>query len=359
MTYLGIALSGLTALALSTALSEDRFSSVASKAIGSTEVSPLQSQEKKAPKRPPLIPPKRLVAVQFIDIKLTKGSSPNTVGFGFGAGNTSGGGAQSDGDIVVTNTANFAAGMGNVMITSLTDSNGFLVVDLPATPSPGTDPEGETPELVLRAVITDMSCRKRSGGLLIGDLSGGQGQYENKVTMDVRLVDPATNLVVDSVKATGRKTSKSSIFGATKYSSLNTSTKILDLSYRDFEDSPLSEAARLATQDAVKKLIEKAQKRPWEARVVKVVVIEEGYEFYLNVDGDCGLQEGDQLELLQLGDPLIDPKTNRALGRARKAVGTVIVIAADGESVLCRLKDSASKSDLEDPAKSLIVRQRR
>lgn len=124
------------------------------------------------------------------------------------------------------------------------------------------------PDVLLRAVVIDVSCRKRSVGLALGDLGGGQGQFENKVVMDVRLVDPVTNLVIDSVKATGKKTSKSSIFSLAKESNFDPTNKVLDLSYSDFEASPLMDAARLATEDAVKKLIEKSQRRPWEAKVI-------------------------------------------------------------------------------------------
>lgn len=325
----------------------------------SANVALFSVQDKEAKKRPPLIPPKRLVAIASIDIKLTTGPAPNKVSFGAGLNNASASATAADGYIDIPNPSDFGEGLTDVMITSLTESKGFSVVDLPAGAAPGTgSPDEAVPELLVKAVIVEMSCRKRSGGLSIGDISGGHGQYENKVTMDVRLVDPVTNVVVDSVKATGRKTSKSSIFGAKTYlgSIWDPNTKILDLSYGDFEDSPLAEATRLATQDAAKKLIEKAQKRPWEAKVIKVVQEDSGPEFYLNVGGDCGLKVGDKLNLLQLGEPIVDDKSGKVIGRTRsKLVASVEVLTLDEASVVCKVPSGAEPPILDEAA-SYVVR---
>lgn len=314
-----------------------------------------QAKDQRTQRRPALIPPKRVVAVQSIDIKLTKASGTGGASLGIGVGNASAGGSQSEGEITISNTQDFSEGVGAAMITSLTESKGFQVVDLPQSLQPSgmngtaqpTSSEQATapgdaevqPDLVMRAVITNMSCRRRSGGLSIGDLSGGQGQFENKVTMDVRLVDPLTNLVVDSVRATGRKTSKNSIFGATKFSTYNPAEKLLDLSFADFQESPLAEATRLATEDAVKKLIAKAQQRPWEAKVIQFVEEENGLEIYLNATAETGLREGDELVLIQRGEPITDKASGKVIGRKRDVtLGTVVVILADAERVICRSK---------------------
>lgn len=323
------------------------------------------NQKQETPPRPPLVPPKRTVSVQSIEVKLTKGSTPTGVGMSIGFGNTSTSGSQSDGEIEISDPQEFASGVQAVMMTSLSESKGFLVVDLgdPSMPTAsGTMPpaddsqtSGPESELLLRAVITDMSCRRRSGGLAIGDLSGGQGQFENKVTMDVRLIDPLTNIVVDSVRATGRKTSKNSIFEATKYSVWDPTSKILDLSYKDYEDSALAEATRLATQDAVKKLIEKSQKRPWEARVIKIIEENGELEFYLNVGPDCGLMVGDKLELLLQGDPILDEKTEKIIGRSRpKKLGVLEVFNVQEQNTICKFARGSVTSDI--PESNLIVR---
>jgi len=326
------------------------------------------NQKQKVPPRPPLIPPKRTVSIHTIEVKLTKGSGPIGVGMSIGFGNTSSSGSESDGEIEISDPQEFSDGVRAVMMTSLSESKGFLVVDDGESSIPGgsgtTPPAGEAPaagpgsELVLRAVITDMTCRRRSGGIAIGDLSGGQGQFENKVTMDVRLIDPLTNIVVDSVRATGRKTSKNSIFGATKYSVWDPATKILDLSYKDYEDSALAEATRLATQDAVKKLIEKSQKRPWEARVIKIIEENGELEFYLNATEDTGLRNGDELELIQQGESIIDESSGKVLGRKRDVLlGTVLVVLTDDERVICRATSKVTSHTT--PNNSLVVRQKR
>lgn len=298
-----------------------------------------QSTTSKDEKLP--IGPKRTVAVTSFDVKIGA-SNPTTFTFGGGLNNNSGSGGATNGTIAIPNAAEFGSGLTEVMITVLTDTKAFTVIDVPAPSQLGgaTAPTtGDLPQYYMKAVVSEVSCRERSGGINFGGLGVGQGQYENKVTLDVRLIDPTTNVVIESVKATGKKTSTSSMFGGSyAFGSIyDPDTKVLNLSYGDFESSPLAEAARLAIQDAATKLRDKVGKRPWESAVLKVMQEDSGLELYLNLPGDCGLKVGDKLELCRYGEEILDPKTNLPVGRTRpKVMGTVEVFMTDADRVICK-----------------------
>jgi len=281
------------------------------------------------------IGPKRTVSVHSFEIKLGVGS-PTTFTIGGGSGNTAASSATMTGTIAVPNPADFGAGLSDVMITVLTESNAFTAIDLPNAHDVGAAPViADRPQYLIKAVVTEISCRERSGGITIGVFGGGQGQYENKVTLDVRLVDPLT-----SMKATGKKTSKGSMFGLAKFSGgscWDPVTKVLDLSFSDFQSSPLAEAARLAIEDSVKKLKDKVAKRPWEAAVLRIVPEKAGLEIYLSLPGDCGLNIGEKLEICRYGDGIVDPKTGQVVGRTRpKPFGLVEVFMTDTDKIICK-----------------------
>lgn len=309
--------------------------------------------------------PKRSVAVFSFEIKVNpSGSDSFSLGGAFG--DSYGSAATSIGTISIPDPSEFGSGLADMMITGLTESKSFVVIDLPRPREAvdlGGPPETELPpvrpQYWLKASVTEVSCRRKSGGINIGGVGGGQGSYENVVTLDVRLVDPVTHEVIESVKSTGKKTAKSSIFSASKYaggSIWHPATKVLDLTFADFQSCPLAEAARLAIADAVKKLGERAAKRPWEATVVHVSRDGGNTEIYLNVRSDCGLVVSQILELSVQGDKILDPETGLVIGRTRpKFVGRIAVSRLDADIVICKPVESlAQNTDLVQPG--LIVR---
>lgn len=317
---------------------------------------------------PQIVGPKRTVSVFSFDIKIGISSGGPDLTIGAGGGNVSGGGAATPVTIAIPNAVEFGAGLGDIMASALTESKAFVVLDPPAATTgtigvgaPEVNPAGDAPlpQYLLRAVLTEISCNLKGGGINISVLGLGQKSFENKVTLDVRLVDPTTNVILDTVKATGKKTSKSAVWGANK-DKLDSSGwpigKVYDLSFSDFESSPLAEATRIAIEDAVKKLIDKANKRPWEAMVARIMEEETGQELYLNLDEDCGLKVGEKLELLMQGEPILDPVSKRVTGRTRaKPLGFVEVFQVDAESVICKPLDSLKESPIQ-AERPLIVR---
>lgn len=312
----------------------------------------------------PIKGPRRTVLVEAFQIKLSDGTSS---GFSFGGGsnNSSVSGEALDGTIKITDPGPYTDGMAQVLVTDLVNSQGFIVVE--NTVTTGTvdttgsfstlpPPVAESSEALkkaqfsVKAVITEISCRKRSGGISLGGFGAGQGQYENKVVIDIRLIDNSSGQVVEAVRATGKKSTKSSIFSVEKFDNgsnyLSGPVKILDLKFADFKETPLYEASRNATAEVVKALLEKLSKRTWEARVMKVVKSDSTFDFYLNVDSECGLKEGDKLEIVILGDPILDNKTGKLAGRTKPtkiAEVSVSYLSDDNVAVSCSLDAISSE----------------
>lgn len=309
---------------------------------------PMPNQRAQDSKTPQLVGPKRTVQIPRVEIKLTHGNAPSGFSFGGGFNNNSVQGSAADGTIDVSNPQDFGDGLSELLVTSLTESRAFTVIENdPPAPSPeeqlrptGTGPERPTSQYILKAVITELSCHQRSGGLSIGAISGGQGQYQNKVVMDVRLVEPGTQAVLETVRATGIKTSKSSIFGASQYTGGSMwipATKILDLTFQDFSQSPLAEACRNAAKSAANDLVKKLSKRTWESNVLRFDSTGNGFDLYLDASGDCGLRVGDRLDFCKQGDPLTDRRTGVIVGRTRPTkLGQLEVAITSEERLICR-----------------------
>ncbi len=308
------------------------------------------------PKKPEVTGPKRLVAISSFEVKLGVPQSGPQVTVGASIGNTSASGTGQDGTIAIANPDEFSQGLTDMLVTALVGSNLFRVLD----PGAGAAGDSLAPQFLIRASVTEMTCRFRQGGGGIGGVSFGQGSYENKVVLDVRLVDPLTNEVIESVRAEGKKSSKSSILGAEKYkggSLWNPGRKLLDLKYADYASSPLYDATRLSVEDAVKRLRSKILAKPWEAGVVSVVQEEDGLDLYLNLDGESGLKLGDTLELYRLGNEIRDATTGRVLGRTKpKLLGLLQVTSTEETFVIARPTGEISEDILTNSI-LLVVRQ--
>jgi curli biogenesis system outer membrane secretion channel CsgG len=300
---------------------------------------------------PPISGPKRTIVVDSVDVKCanvtngvgTGGSSSVTI---FGGNNSVNGAATVPVSVPINDPNGFGSGLAEMMITALDQSKAFVVLDKPKQaaldpvaaaaagaggvtlpPVPDAKP-GPAPQLLIRASVTDLVVSTRSGGFNLANLGGKREEFTNKVIMDVRLVDPATNLVLETVRCSGQKSSKSDLLGIFT----NDDKKLFG--YDAFASSPLGEATRLALEDGVKKLIAKLNKYPWQATVVEVVEEADGSIGYLNVGEGCGLKGGDTLEVGRAGKDLVDPATGRLLGKSRATVlGRVTVISVEGTSV--------------------------
>lgn len=287
----------------------------------------------------------RVVAVDSFTIKcstVSSGGGAGSFGVSAGSGNTSlGGGASGPEPLEISDPASFGAGLAERLKSELTNAQFWTVVDRPATADPnatlGTPPAEEPaegneflkPQFLIRATAIDMNVSSAKGGLNVGILGGGQKEVRNKVVIDLKLVDPKTLVILESVRGTGTKSTKSNFLAAFAKEDVEI------FGWQQFKESPLSEAADLAIKDGVKKLGDKLAKYPWEATIAAVTTENKKPAYYLSVGKESGLKVGQELELFIPGEPIKDAKSGKVLGKTRpKIIGKVRVVDADSELIV-------------------------
>jgi curli biogenesis system outer membrane secretion channel CsgG len=216
----------------------------------------------------------------------------------------------------------FGTGLADMLVTELIASGRFIVLErmhleeiqkeLELTGrGPGEGDGGPRllpAQIIVRGAITELKLRRSGAG--VGGTIGEQIQFsqsrgEATVGLDLKIIEVETGRVLDSVRAEGKAVSRRQSWSISK--------EELKIGTASFDNGPLGGAVRDAIRDAVKKISERAEKVPWEARVIEAT--EEGL-IYLNFGSDSGIKIGDLLEVRRPGRMLIDPDTEIVLGRS-------------------------------------------
>lgn len=278
--------------------------------------------------------PKRLIQMATFELKASRiTNGAGGFSFGAGSGNVSGsGGASGPTSVELAEPLVYAGGVADMAKTVFGAFRGFSILEPEPLPADGTPPPPPPeqalpkPEFLVRATITDLTVRKKSGGLRIGAIGGGKESYINKVVIDMRLVDPATSTIVAVTKAVGEKGSDSNTLAllATDPSGLSQPL----VGFGDFKESPLGDATRLALEDGLAKLCAELMKFGWTTTVVDV---QDGKILCEVVEG---VAVGDQMEAIIPGKTVTDPKTGRRIGETKATLlGRVQVTEIEGSLV--------------------------
>jgi curli biogenesis system outer membrane secretion channel CsgG len=227
----------------------------------------------------------------------------------------------------------FGTGLSDMLTTALVASKRFVVLDrlhldevqkettlsLGPNVDPATAIQGARllgAQVIVRGAVTEFSV-KRSGsgvGLASDALTFGRSTARASIAIDLTIIDIATGRVLDSVRAEGKAESKAQ--------SVQITVSRVKLGESSFDNSPLGLAVRNAIDDGVRKICQKTEGLPWEARVAAVTDSDSGPKLYVNVGKDAGLMPGDILEVARAGKDIIDPDSRIVLGRTRgKKVG--------------------------------------
>lgn len=278
--------------------------------------------------------PKRLIQMASLELKasrITNGAGGFSIGAG--SGNVSGsGGASGPASVELAEPQVYAGGVTDMAKTVFGAFRGFSILEpepIPAdggTAPPPPGPALPKPEFLVRATITDLTVRKKSGGLRIGAIGGGKESYVNKVVIDMRLIDPESSTIVAVTKAVGEKGSDSNTLAllATDPSGLSQPL----VGFGDFKESPLGDATRLALEDGLAKLCAELMKFGWTTTVVDV---QDGKILCEVVEG---VAVGDQMEAIIPGKTVTDPKTGRRIGETKATLlGRVQVTEIEGSLV--------------------------
>ncbi len=223
----------------------------------------------------------------------------------------------------------FGTGLADMLTTALVDSKRFVVLERQnfdditkertLTAAGGFDPAtlAKTSSLlgaqvIVRGAVTELSVRRSCSGLggVLGDTVGvSTARSEAVLAIDLKIVDVDTGQVLDSVRAEGKAVSKASEIDLKKGD--------LKFGTAAFDNGPIGLAARKAITDAVKQIVQRTDRVPWQARVAEVIEGSDGTTIYLNVGEDSGLKEGDLLEIERPGIEIKDPDTQLVIGLAK------------------------------------------
>lgn len=272
--------------------------------------------KKKEP--PPYTGPKKRLAVMDMEVKINSAASATP---------SSGNGSTT---IDIPSPTDFGTGLTEMLTTALVNTHRFVVLERKALQdiqnehnlgnSGSVDPTAAAKsgrllgaQAIMRGAVTEFSFKKSSiggAGIIgkIGDLSHGEG--EAYVALDIRFYSTETGEVLDSVKAEGRAKSHGTQFDLTEGD--------IKIGGDSFDNSPLGEATRHAIEDAVKKIVLRMEKVPWEARVAEIE--KDGDHLgsvYVNAGSAMGIKAGDEFEFYKPGRDIVDPQTKVAIGRTK------------------------------------------
>jgi curli biogenesis system outer membrane secretion channel CsgG len=233
--------------------------------------------------------------------------------------------------IAIPPPAEFARGLTEMLTSVLVKTNRFTVLERAAMPQ--MDQElALSQQRTTRETAIQQGALLGANALITGDITGftfnrsalggkasnivkGLGVAAERVSaeviIDLRLVDATSGQIIASTKGTG-KVSQTGVAadllkGEKSYSSDATMT------------TPLGKASRQALTDAVNGLLQTMPAIRWSARVVDV----RNGVVYLGATERDGMKPGLELEVYEIGEPLVDPGTGQSLGSPERFVGTV------------------------------------
>jgi curli biogenesis system outer membrane secretion channel CsgG len=246
----------------------------------------------------------------------------------------------------------FGTGLTDMLVTALVDSKRFVVLerqnleDVNRERALNDDPAkaGKTlgAQVIIRGAVTELSFKRSGGGanLVSEVIDGTVVRSVATVAIDLKIVDVESGRVLDAVRAEGRVGSS--------LTALNLKKDDLKFGVASFENGPLGRAVRSAINDGIRKICERTEKIPWQARVAAVIQDDDGTKVYLNMGQDSGLQAGDVLEVTRLGEEIRDPETQLVIGRTKgKRVGRCRVLSLE-EGVTITVPIEGSDFQRED-----------
>lgn len=175
-------------------------------------------------------------------------------------------------------------------------------------------------QVLIRGAITEYSQRESGGGL--GGISKegfgfGIAGTTGHVTLDIRMYDATTGVVLESHRADKEITERGLALGG----------RVGDITIgtAGFKKTPIGKATRAAIEDAVQFIVGKMEAMPWQGRVV---LAKEG-KIYLNAGSNSNVKVGTAFDIYRPGEELIDPETGLSLGSEEEKIGSIQVVKVE------------------------------
>ncbi len=233
--------------------------------------------------------------------------------------------------IAIPPPVEFARGLTEMLTTSLVNTGKFIVLeraqmqqilgeqDFGATDrvkqeTAATKGQIFGAQALITGDITEFSYEQSSIGGKLSVLRGITGKTDRvsaMVALDIRVLDAASSEVLFSQRGKGT----ASMTGIAADLTLGGQ----NFSGGGFVNTPLGKASRQALEQAVAGIIANMKKVRWSARVID---FRNGI-VYLNAGKELGIEPGLEFEVYELEEPLVDPETQKVLGRPEHRIGAV------------------------------------
>jgi len=275
------------------------------KVFSGTPVEPGSPTAAKLTGLPPIVGPKKLIAV---------GSFENKTSF--------------------SGQWNLGDGMAEMLTTALIQSARFIVLERPevekilkeqnfAASDRTTGTGGAKLGKVLRAqilvmgAITEFSQNTQDSGVGFATDKVGLGVKVNKahVAINLRMVDTTSGQVLYSerVKSEVKRSGVSVDYSSSDFA----------IGGSHFKKTPLGEATQKAIDQAVMYIAKKMQGLPWKGRIV---LVKEDSKIYINAGRQGAIKPGMTFTVYRPGEELIDPETGLNLGSEETLLGRISVV---------------------------------
>jgi len=213
-----------------------------------------------------------------------------------------------------------------MLIGELSKSSRFAVVD---NQSPDAVAAGARWEI--KAAVTEISQTAPLRPVTEGALPNvGVGKSAVRLAMEVRLLDPATGIVIASGQVAAGKEGSGQDQGVTAATFRWDDPKT--------QGSPLGLATSELVQRASEKVLADTESLPWKAGVTSV----SGSEIAFDAGSDEGVWLGDRFKVLSVGEPLTDPGTGEVLGVEEKEIGEAEVVRVERKTSAARVVRTAA-----------------
>lgn len=186
-------------------------------------------------------------------------------------------------------------------------------------------------QALVKGKVTDFELHARGaggGGGVLGSVGGigiGARTNDSKVGINVRIFDVDSSELIASEDATG--VAKSVGF------SISGGLNQVFGTFSAYEKSPLGEATTKAINTCVDKIIQKLDKRPWQAFVADWDG--DAKEVTINAGSDAGVSEGDVFEVHRVTKEIRDPDTGELLGKKTVKAGMIKVTSVEKKFAVC------------------------
>ncbi len=184
---------------------------------------------------------------------------------------------------------------------------------------------------LIRGKVIDFTHTSGGGLHFVRGLTRGRAKgYVALVTIALSVIDVETREVETTTfegRAWAGELSLQAVYGGVAFGG------------RAFYKTPLGEATGTAIRRAVRWLVGRVADRPWQPLIARI----EGETLYLSGGADRGLEIGDELEVREPGDAIVDPASGDVIGRTdSQLVGRLRVVEVRDRFALAAVVDGDS-----------------